>query len=605
MALRPYQKAALDAAIGWTDKSASPALLELATGAGKSWIIAAIAESLHAKHGGKVLCIQPSAVLAEQNHEKLEATGTPASFYSASLGRSMAHSVVYGTPQTIKNDLRYFQDQFCAVLIDECHETTATVRNIIAHLRQYRNELRVIGVTATPYTMQGGYIYSHEADGTPVPPERTQNAYYARKLYSVHAPELIDQGFLTRPVTESAQVEYDTSGLTMKRGSFTADSVDRAFVGQGRLTASIVERIVTLSQGRHGVMIFAATVQHAKEIMESLPPEMSRMIGGDVNMDKTGRGSVIDDFKLQRFKYLVSVGTLTRGFDATHVDVVAVMRATESPVLFQQIIGRGLRLHEGKSDCLLLDFAGNIERHKLQENLFAPDIKAGRPSSDPGGLEVTCPQCSAVNDFTGRPNPDGYMMTPDGYFAGTDGVAIMGEYGPIPSHFGRRCTGQVMLGMFAERCSYRWTFKECPHCSHENDIAARYCESCKGEVIDPNTKLQEEFQRIKSDPATMTTDAVRSWHVRRWTSNAGNLTVRIDFKTDYANIPAWYQPGNSQWEAICMAVFGKYCPSVDLFVDYHHKGQMPHTITAVKPAGSKYYRVHAYNRPEDKAPCSN
>ena len=87
---------------------------------------------------------------------------------------------------------------------------------------------------------------------------------------------------------------------------------------------------------------------------------------------------LINDFKAQKFKYIVSVGTLTTGFDSPHVDTIAVLRATESASLFQQIIGRGLRLCDGKSDCLVLDYASNIERHELEGDLFTPKITAYR-----------------------------------------------------------------------------------------------------------------------------------------------------------------------------------------------------------------------------------
>ena len=92
-------------------------------------------------------------------------------------------------------------------------------------------------------------------------------------------------------------------------------------------------------------MLFAPTVQHAKEILDSLPPDNSRMIGGEVNMAKVEREKLINDFKQQRFKYIVSVGTLTTGFDAPHVDTIAVLRATESASLFSTDNRTGLRLH--------------------------------------------------------------------------------------------------------------------------------------------------------------------------------------------------------------------------------------------------------------------
>ena len=71
MPLRDYQQAAVDAALNWINRSIEPALLELATGAGKSHIIAALAHWLSTEKSRKVLCLAPSKELTEQNHEKV------------------------------------------------------------------------------------------------------------------------------------------------------------------------------------------------------------------------------------------------------------------------------------------------------------------------------------------------------------------------------------------------------------------------------------------------------------------------------------------------------------------------------------------------------
>lgn len=92
---------------------------------------------------------------------------------------------------------------------------------------------------------------------------------------------------------------------------------------------------------RKGVMIFAATVEHAKEIVGLLPAEDAALITGDTPGSE--RDVLIDDFKAQRFRYLVNVAVLTTGFDAPHVDLIAILRPTESVSLYQQIVGRGLR----------------------------------------------------------------------------------------------------------------------------------------------------------------------------------------------------------------------------------------------------------------------
>jgi DNA repair protein RadD len=101
--LRPYQQAAFDAAITYIRKCYEPCLIEAATGAGKSHIIASIAEWVHSHSGKKVLCLAPSKELIQQNHKKYLATGNPASIYCASVSKSLTHDVVFGSPRTVLN----------------------------------------------------------------------------------------------------------------------------------------------------------------------------------------------------------------------------------------------------------------------------------------------------------------------------------------------------------------------------------------------------------------------------------------------------------------------------------------------------------------------
>jgi DNA repair protein RadD len=163
----------------------------------------------------------------------------------------------------------------------------------------------------------------------------------------VGARDLIEQGFLTEPVIGGTMAEgYDTHGLTPNaQGKFDAADVDRAYHGHGRKTAAIVADVVRQAQDRQGVMFFAATVRHAQEIMASLPPELSVMVTGETG--KSERDSLIRRFKAKAIKYLVNVSVLTTGFDAPHVDLIAILRKTESVGLLQQIIGRGLRICPG------------------------------------------------------------------------------------------------------------------------------------------------------------------------------------------------------------------------------------------------------------------
>ncbi len=118
--LRPYQQDAVNAAVSWIKKSTEPALLGLATGAGKSWIIAAISDWIVQKTGKKVLVLQPSTELVLQNFEKIKESNTKASIFSASANsKCTKHDVVYATPKTVLNSVSRFGDAFACVIVDE------------------------------------------------------------------------------------------------------------------------------------------------------------------------------------------------------------------------------------------------------------------------------------------------------------------------------------------------------------------------------------------------------------------------------------------------------------------------------------------------------
>lgn len=616
MQLRSYQQAAVDAATAHLRRSIMPGLLDLATGAGKSLIVAEIAKWIFQTSGKRVLCLQPSAELTAQNHEKYMATGNKASIYSASAGgKCFKHPVVYGTPGTVKNSLNRFGDQFAAVIIDEAHGITNSIKMIVGAMRGRNPNLRVLGLTATPYRMRDGYIYQYDIDGSFMPEEVAIAPYFNQLLYRVTTRELIEMGYLTPAHAEpDLAAAYEGAGSIElnSQGKYNAADLERVFEGRGRLTSQIVSDVVSHAQGRRGVMLFAATVQHAQEIMESLPAEYSRMLGGTINMKKAERRALVEDFKAQKFKYLVSVATLTTGFDAPHVDLIAVLRATESPGLFQQIIGRGLRLYDGKEDCLVLDYAENIKRFDLQDDLFTPDVKAKRASGGGERVPIICPICDFENQFI--LNPEYIEMDYDryGYVLDLEGNNLQSEYGPIPSHFGRRCTGQdrdpAHPGAYVQ-CSYRWTYKECPECGEHNDIAARYCVSCKHELVDPNEKLQRDFVMVKKDPYAISTDEVISWSAHPHTTQSGMDSVRCDYQTEYRSFPVYYNPWSKHpdavrsWVSLSKAVYrGHVAPDAQTFLRHLAKGTPPKTITYRKNRDTDFFEARDHNRPADVAP---
>jgi DNA repair protein RadD len=177
------------------------------------------------------------------------------------------------------------------------------------------------------------------------------------------------------------------------------------------------------------------------------------------------RNQTIQDYKQKKFKYLVNVSVLTTGFDAPHVDVIAILRPTESNSLYQQIVGRGLRLSDGKRDCYVLDYTG------MGHDIYAPEISDKRPAKDTVAVLVPCPLCGFENSFWG--------------YADSDGVVF--------EHFGRKCRGAVQdPGTFEiTACGFRFRLKLCHSCGAENDITAQACEKCSAVLVDADAKLKQ------------------------------------------------------------------------------------------------------------------
>lgn len=589
---RDYQQAAHDAVIEWWRTTTVPCVVEAATGAGKSLIVAMLAETLHGLSGKRVLCLAPSAELVQQNSDKFKPCGVPYSVYSASIAKSLRGQVIFATEGTFKTQAKRLGGEFAGVIVDECHRITPTVKQIIADMREGNPNLRVCGLSATPYRLGDGFIFAQDNKGRTLPPSIAREPYFGRLVYYINAPELIGRGYLTPPVVGAINAgAYDTSGLQLtSTGTYSAATVERAFEGWGRKTAQIVDDVLQQSNGRDGVMWFAATVQHAQEIMASLDPNNARMIGGDINTKKADRARLVADFKAQRFRHLVSVGTMTTGVDFTHVSCIAILRATESVSLLQQIIGRGLRLHDGKADCLVLDYGGNIDKHCPDGDLFRPEIKAQYQSASDGTIEAECEQCGYTNTFSPRPNDGEWPIDKYGYFTDLDGERIKNNDGkPIPAHFGRRCCGVTIGKREPVRCGYFWSCKICPECEADNDIAARYCSSCKAELIDPNEKLIADFKALKRSPNAMQTDEVLQMDVLPTTSQKGERMIRVEFVTPARKFAVFFMPDSksayvrTQW-ANFEAATG---------------GNKPRTVT-YKKEDSGFYRVLDVDHPTDK-----
>ncbi|MCG6363897.1 DEAD/DEAH box helicase [Vibrio fluvialis] len=461
--LRPYQADSVKAVIHYFRQHSTPAVIVLPTGAGKSLVIAELARLAK----GRVLVLAHVKELVEQNHAKYEGYGLKGAIFSAGLGRKETdQQVVFASVQSVVRNLDAFKNQFSLLVIDECHrvpdDKNSSYQKVITHLLELNPGMKVLGLTATPYRLGTGWIYQYHTRGL----VRSEEPRFFRDcIFELPIRYLLDEGFLTPArLIDAPVLSYDFSQLKpANTGRYKESEMDLVIEQSKRATPQIVQQIIQLAADKQGVMVFAATVRHAQEILGLLPQGESDIVIGDTPSPE--RDAIIQRFKQRDLKFLVNVSVLTTGFDAPHVDLIAILRPTESVSLYQQIVGRGLRLSPGKTECLVLDYAGNTY------DLYQPEVGDPKPDSDSEIITIPCPACGFNNNFWGKLDSNGFLI----------------------EHYGRRCQGYFTDEETGERehCGYRFRAKYCGECGADNDIAARICHECDATLVDPDKKLKE------------------------------------------------------------------------------------------------------------------
>ncbi len=497
--LRPYQADAVKAVLHYFRKHSAPAVIVLPTGAGKSLVIAELARLAR----GRVLVLAHVKELVEQNHAKYEGYGQSGAIFSAGLGRKETHQqVVFASVQSVVRNLDAFKNQFSLLVIDECHrvpdDQQSSYQKVISHLRELNPGIKVLGLTATPYRLGMGWIYQYHTRGQV---RSDEPRFFRDCIFELPIRYLLDEQFLTPAnILDTPVLSYDFSVLKpASSGRYKESELDQVIDSAKRATPQIIAQVISLAAERQGVMIFAATVRHAKEIHQLLPPGEAQLVIGDTPTPE--RDAIIRRFKQREMKYLVNVSVLTTGFDAPHVDLIAILRPTESISLYQQIVGRGLRLSPGKHECLVLDYAGN------SYDLYQPEV--GDPKPDPNSeiITIPCPACGFNNNFWGKLDANGFLI----------------------EHYGRKCQGYFNDEQSGERehCNYRFRAKYCPECGADNDIAARICHECDATLVDPDKKLKEALN-LKDALVFECTEMTLSVHK----SAAGKSQLKVTYCGD-------------------------------------------------------------------------
>jgi len=461
--LRPYQEVAVKDCWDALKKNDDPVLLMASVGAGKSLMLGSVLLTMQ-RANKKALCLVNNAELVRNNCETFREQGGLASIFCAALGtKDISQSIIFATPQTILNAINKNHPiadiEFNMIMVDEAHAINylnhrSSFMRVLRHYKQQYKDMRVIGATGTNFRFKGAPIVGPEC-------------LFKTQAGNITTEQLISDEYLIEPQFEvDKNLVLDFSKVRLKKnGQFDQKQLEAVVEKSARLTELICHQVVHImeTQVRRGVFFFATTKKHAYEILSHLPPEKSAIILGDTPQYE--RTEILENARNGKIRYIVNIAIISVGVDIPSYDTIAYLRPTESLVLLVQTMGRALRLspNTNKKDALILDFAGNIERHRDWDNPVLLDaVKQTIDKDKP--LVISCPSCLEMN-----------------------------------TEYARRCVGRVPScpdGTITDkRCSYYFEFKECNNmvngtdCNAQNDIASRQCHACGCELIDPNAKL--------------------------------------------------------------------------------------------------------------------
>lgn len=355
--LRPYQRASIDALYAYWQGGGGNGLIVLPTGAGKSLVLASLVKELLDQYPGlRIGCVTHVKELIVQNFQELLRLwpAAPVGIFSAGVGRRDTQSrILFCGIQSVWNKVDLIGG-FDVLIVDEAHliprSADTTYGKFIERLRAVTPDMRIVGLTATPYRMDSGRL------------DAGRDALFDKIVYEASIIDLIEQGYLSPLISKASLAQIDLSGVGTRGGDFIPAQLEAASMKDGLVERSVTE-LVAYGQDRKAWLAFCSGVDHARAVRDAIRAHGISAETVDGSMKKGERDAVIRRFRNGEIRCLTSVNVLSIGFNVPHVDLIALMRATKSTGLYIQQVGRGFRRAPGKENALILDFARVVRMH--------------------------------------------------------------------------------------------------------------------------------------------------------------------------------------------------------------------------------------------------
>eukprot|EP00039_Didymoeca_costata_P011959 m.170741 g.170741 ORF g.170741 m.170741 type:complete len:605 (+) comp15341_c1_seq14:93-1907(+) len=353
--LRDYQRECIESSLSHFRNGVQRVAVSLPVGSGKTVVFSNLIPKIPppSSIANKTLVLAHRVELLEQARDRIM-QANPDLLVSMEIGHHYAQmeaDVIVASVSTLgrKNSTRlarYNPEDFKCIIIDEAHHATAsTYLRVLDYFKaRETSHIKVWGCSAT--------LRRH--DGVSL------GAIFEKVAYNLSMTDLLDKGWLCN--VQAIQVDTKTS-LDSVRLAFADYNLHDLGIATNttRRNQLIVDTWMEYAkETRKSTLVFGVNVEHIEAIQSAFLASGIQCVCVDGSTDSKERQELLDKFRNREIPVLVNCGVFTEGTDIPCIDCLLLARPTKSSVLFQQMLGRGLRLYPGKENCLVLDLVDNL-----------------------------------------------------------------------------------------------------------------------------------------------------------------------------------------------------------------------------------------------------
>lgn len=356
---RPVQREALDALEDTRLVGHAAGLVVMATGLGKTWLAAFDAARPNFR---RILFVAHRDEILRQSRDVFRRVQPDADLgLFTGTEKTFGARIVFASVQTLAGRLETFAaDEFDYVIIDEFHHASApTYRKLIAYFRPKF----LLGLTATPERLDGADLLALCGDNL---------------VFECNLVDGIARGDLARFHYFGITDAVDYSPIPWRNGRFEPNALTTALATRARALQALDE---WRAKGGGPTLGFCVTVRHADFMAEFFRDAGVAAVAVHSGPTSAARRQAIDDLRANRVEVVFSVDVFNEGLDVPEITTLLMLRPTESPVVFLQQLGRGLRRTDDMDTLVVVDFIGNHRSFLLKPRTLLGAAIGARPST--------------------------------------------------------------------------------------------------------------------------------------------------------------------------------------------------------------------------------